>query len=269
MKAVNLIPLDERSGASAGVGRAGGAAYVVLGLVGVLAVFALLYGLAARHISSSRSEVASLTIRTQQAQARTAQLAPYTSFVAMRQQRAQAVSQLVNSRFDWAHAFHELGRVLPSNVSLTSLDGTVGSTSGAAGSSSAPAPATATPAAATATSATAGSSVASATPPGSVPTLTIQGCATGQKEVALMLDRLRLIDGVSEVVLQSSTKSGSTVQGGGGSGGGCEGGEPAFSVEVIFEALPSASAVDSSTSRTTISTSASATASAPSTGAAR
>lgn len=262
MKAVNLIPVDERGGASAGVGRAGGAAYVVLGLIGVLAVFALLYGLAARHISSSRSEVASLTIRTQQAQARTAQLAPYTSFVAMRQQRAQAVSQLVDSRFDWAHAFHELGRVLPSNVSLTSLDGTVGPTSGAAGSSSAPA-------AATATAATAGSSVASATPPGSVPTLTIQGCATSQAKVALMLDRLRLIDGVSEVALQSSTKSGSTVQGGGGSGGGCEGGEPAFSVEVIFEALPGVSAVDSSTSRTTISTSVSGAASAPSTGAAR
>ena len=39
--------------------------------------------------------------------------------------------QLVNSRFDWAGAFHELGRVLPSNVSLTSLSGTVGSGSGA------------------------------------------------------------------------------------------------------------------------------------------
>ena len=48
----------------------------------------------------------------------------------MREQRVQAVDALVNSRFNWAQAFHEFGRVLPSNVSLTSLDGTVGAASG-------------------------------------------------------------------------------------------------------------------------------------------
>ncbi len=48
--------------------------------------------------------------------------------------------------------------------------------------------------------------VTSATPPGSVPTFTLSGCATSQSEVAQTLDRLRLIDGVSEVTLQSSTK---------------------------------------------------------------
>ena len=58
---------------------------------------------------------------------RQAQLAPYTSFIALRQQRMQAVEQLVDSRFDWAHAFHEFGRVLPLEVSITSLHGTVGS----------------------------------------------------------------------------------------------------------------------------------------------
>ena len=47
---------------------------------------------------------------------------------------------------------------------------------------------------------------ASATPPGSVPTFTLGGCATSQSEVALTLQRLRLIDGVSKSTLQSSTK---------------------------------------------------------------
>ena len=51
-------------------------------------------------------------------------------------------------------------------------------------------------------------SVSSATPAGSVPTFTLSGCATSQKAVAQMLQRLRLIDGVSEVTLQSSTKRG-------------------------------------------------------------
>ena len=45
-------------------------------------------------------------------------------------------------------------------------------------------------------------------PAGSVPTFTLAGCATSQTEVAQTLDRLRLIDGVSEVTLQSSTQGG-------------------------------------------------------------
>lgn len=267
MKAVNLIPVDQRGGSSITAGRSGGAAYVVLGLVGVLAVFALLYGLAAHQISSSRSQVVSLDARTQVAQAHAAQLSPYTSFVAMREQRVQAVSQLVDSRFDWAHAFHELGRVLPSNISLTSLDGTVGPASTSGGGSASRSGAT------TSSTATASSAVTSATPPGSVPIFTIAGCATSQAEVALMLDRLRLIDGVSEVALQSSTKSGSTV-GGGGGGGGCEGGQPAFNVQVTFDALPSAPAASPPGSTTTavsasVSTSSSSVSASSATGGAR
>ena len=263
MRAVNLIPADQRAGAGAGAGRSGGAAYVVLGLLGVLAIFAFLYGTAAHQISSRKSLVASLTAQGQQAQARATALAPYTSFAAMREQRMQAVNALVNSRFDWAHAFHELGRVLPSNVSLTSLDGTVGSTSSASGAAT-----SSSSKASSSAAAGSSSSVTSATPPGSVPTFTIAGCATGQAEVALMLDRLRLINGVNEVALQSSTKSGATgSSGGGGGGGGCEGGDPAFTVQVTFDALPSISAGASGSTTTTVSASTSGVAST--TGAAR
>ena len=246
MKAVNLVPTDERGGPSITAGRSGGAVYVALGLLGVLAVFALLYGLAAHQISSRKGEVATLTAKGQRAQARAAALAPYTSFAAMREQRVQAVETLVNSRFDWAHAFHELGRVLPSNVSLTSLNGTVGSAS---------TPGAATSSTATAT-ATASSTVTSATPPGSVPIFTIAGCTTSQATVALTLDRLRLIDGVSEVTLQSSTKS-SSVGGGGGGGGasasGAGGCEVAFNVTVTFDALPSIPSAGSVSTTATVS----------------
>src|SRR5207245_5299765 len=129
MRAVNLIPAEQRGGGASSAGRSEGGAYAVLGLLGGLAVLALLYGIAHHQISSRRAQAASLMAQVQQAQARAAQLAPYTSFMALREQRVQAVSQLVDSRFDWAHAFHELGRVLPRDVSLTTLDGTVGSTS--------------------------------------------------------------------------------------------------------------------------------------------
>ena len=127
----------------------------------------------------------------------------------------QAVSDLVDARFDWAHAFHELGRVLPRDASISSrADGwNVGRPSvhgrrARVDTRCVPrrhplrAPVWCTghrrP---TATS---------ATPPGSAPVFTLGGCATSQSEVALTLQRLRLIDGVSEVTLQSSTKSGAS-----------------------------------------------------------
>jgi hypothetical protein len=243
MKAVNLITTDERRGPSIPTGRSGGGAYVVLVLLGGLAVFALLYGLADHAIGSRRSEVASLTARAQQVQDRAGALSPYTSFLQMREQRVQTVTQLVDSRFDWAQAFHELGRVLPpGKVSLASLSGTVGSGSSTSASSSS-------------SSAASGASVTSATPPGSVPTFALTGCAVSQAEVALVLNRLRLIDGVNEVSLQSATKSGSS-GGGGGGGASCEGGNVSFSAQITFDALPSSSTAGGSSSAGSASTAA-------------
>ena len=130
MRAVNLIPLDQRGGSGPAAGRSEGGAYAVLVMVAGLALLAFLYGTARHEISSRRAKAASLVVQTQRAQAMVAQLAPYTSFLAMREQRVKAVSELAQSRFDWAHAFHELGRVLPADASITSLTGTVGSASG-------------------------------------------------------------------------------------------------------------------------------------------
>lgn len=264
MRAFNLIPADERGGASISTGKSGGGAFVVLGLLGVLAIFALLYGQASRQISSETSKIATLTAQAQAAQAQAAKLAPYVSFMAMHEQRVQAVDQLVDSRFDWAHAFHELGRVLPPRqVSLISLTGTIGSSSGstsagadtAAGASKAASAATgatkpaasasgAAGASSTAAAGTTGSSATSATPPGSVPTFTLAGCATSQAMVALTLTRLRLIDGVSDVTLQSSTQAAKTgAAGGSGGSGGCT--EATFAMQITFDPLPTASATSS------------------------
>jgi Tfp pilus assembly protein PilN len=250
MKAVNLIPQEERgSGGGMGVGRSGGAVYAVFGLLVGLALMAFLYGSAAHKVSSDKAEVASLQARAQEAQTKTAALAPYTSFVSMREQREQAVEQLVDSRFDWAQAFHEFSRVLPTNVSLSSLDGTIGSSSGSGTSAKA--------GAASSTSASS-SSVSSSTPPGSVPTFTLAGCTTSQANVAVVLNRLRLINGVHEATLQSSTKSGSSAgssSSSGGSGGGCGNGGVTFNMTVTFDALPTLSATGSSSTSTVASAS--------------
>ncbi len=256
MRAFNLIPADERSGAGISAGKSGGSAFVVLGLLGVLAIFALLYGEASRQISSETAKIATLNAQAQAAQAQAAKLAPYVSFKTMHEQRVQAVDQLVDSRFDWAHAFHELGRVLPpGQVSLTSLTGTIGGstgstaagadTAGGASSKAAAATGATTPTAGSSSASTASSSsVSSATPAGSVPTFTLAGCATSQAMVALTLTRLRLIDGVSEVTLQSSVQAAKTGAGGNSGGSsGCTG--ATFAMQITFDPLPAASATSS------------------------
>jgi len=256
VRAVNLIPADQRRGAGGVAGRSGGGAYMVLALLGGLALLALLYGLAHRQISSRRAQVTSLNARTQQAQAAAGQLASYTNFTALREERERAVSVLVDSRFDWAHAFHELGRVLPAGASISSINGAVAAGSGSTGAAGSPtgAGSGATGAAGSATGASGtgaskssagGATAVSATPPGSVPTFTLTGCARSQSEVALTLNRLRLIDGVGEVTLQSSAKSTSGAAASGSSS--CPPSDPAFTIQLTFDPLPAASSIKAAT----------------------
>jgi len=234
MRAVNLIPGEQRQGAgglSDLLGRSGGGALIVLGVIAGLAVMIAMYGSAHHSISSQNGEVAQIKAETSAVEARAGRLTPYTNFVSMADQRTETVAQLVQARFDWSHALHELGRVLPAGTSLSSLHGTVGAAGTTAG-----APASA-PAAA------AGGTPASSTPPGSTPIFTLTGCATSQTVVAQSLQRLRLMDGASEVQLQSSTKAntgGST--GASGGSGGCSGTDPTFTTEVMFVGLPAAPA---------------------------
>jgi Tfp pilus assembly protein PilN len=229
MRAVNLIPVEQRSGQPVGAGRSQGAAYAVLVLVGGLALLAFLYGQSKHQVTSRRAQAASLAAQAQQAQATAERLAPYTSFIAQREQREQAVNALVDSRFDWAHVLHEFGRVLPPQASISSLTGSVGGT---------------------------GSSGASAAA-GAAPTFTLAGCATSQPEVALTLERLQLIDGVKEVTLQGSSSgtAGATSASASGSGS-CSGSDAAFSASIVFDALPSSSAVAASAKSVSDSTSA-------------
>jgi len=184
VRAVNLIPLDQRGGAGPAAGASQGGAYAVPVVLAGLVIMTLFYGSARHDISKRQAQVASVTAATQRAEASTSQLTSYANFLKLREERQAAVSTLAESRFDWAYAFQEIGRVLPTDASILSLTGSVGAPT-----------TTASPAATTGKS-----SVASATPPGSVPTFVLSGCATSQTEVAQTLDRLRLIDGVSHLL---------------------------------------------------------------------
>jgi Tfp pilus assembly protein PilN len=237
MKAVNLIPGEQRAGAGGIRGHSGGGALIVLGLLAGLVVLAVMYGKAHHQVSAESGQIATLAAQTSAIQARTGRLTPYASFVSMADKRVQTVAQLVQSRFDWSHSLHELGRVLPRGAAISSLQGTVGASSSTTASTSATTSTSAT--------ASAGATPASSTPPGSTPVFTLTGCATSQSEVAQTLQRLRLMNGAGEVQLQSSTKSASG--GANTSTGSCPSGDPTFSAQVTFAALPTAPATSLST----------------------
>ena len=78
-----------------------------------------------------------------------------------------------------------------------------------------------------------------------MPTFTLTGCARSQSEVALTLNRLRLIDGVGEVTLQSSAKSTSGAAASGSSS--CPPSDPAFTIQLTFDPLPAASSIKAAT----------------------
>jgi Tfp pilus assembly protein PilN len=228
MKAVNLIPSEERIG---GAGRTGGAVYAVLGVLGVAVLLVSAYVLANHSVSSKRNELARVTAEANATQAKASALQGYTSFSTLRQKREQTVQSIVDSRFDWAHALHEVSRTIPDNAWLTTLTGTVApgvQVQGGSGS---------------------GTSLRSALP---VPAIDVVGCTTSQKSVARMMAHMRLIDGVQSVALASSEKA-DQATGGSSTGGGASGGSssdcregtdhyPQFSLTIFFKAAPTASA---------------------------
>jgi Tfp pilus assembly protein PilN len=220
MKAVNLIPPEQRRGGS-GPGRSGGGVYLLLGAVGVIVVAAAVYVLSANSVTSRQNELTKLQAQTQAAQAQANALAPYKQFAGLKQARVQTIQQLANSRFDWQRVMRKLAIVIPPDVWLTSLVGTV--TPGVAVESDAGGSGS-------------GNSLRSAMP---VPAVELVGCTTGQAQVSRFMSRLRAIDGVTRVSLSASEKGDDSGGGGGSSGGAgdCSGGSsrfPQFDMVIFF-----------------------------------
>lgn len=235
MKAVNLIPVERRVGAGVGLGRSQGGAYAVIGIVGVLALLVFVYGKANHEISSDNSQAAKVTTEAEQARSDAGALARYNGLIAQSEARTTAAESLMNARFDWAHALHELSRVLPSGVSIASLDGSIAFTETSKKAAPSSSSGSSTSGSSTTGSASGSSAVTSATPPGAVPTVILTGCANSQTVVAETLQRTRLIEGVKEATLTSSVSATGSSSSGSTS---CPSPNPTFTVNVTFEPLP-------------------------------
>ncbi len=184
MKAVNLIPVEARRSGRPTLPAAAVAPYAVLAVLALAVVLAGTWALAGKGLADKQAELARVEREAQAAEAKGASLAPYTTFAAMRKARVETVAGLLQGRFDWAHSLREVARIVPSDVDLTSMVGTVSPESRVEGSG--------------------GVSLRGSLP---VPALDLIGCAKSQSRVAVLLARLRAIDGVDRVSLASSEKS--------------------------------------------------------------
>jgi Tfp pilus assembly protein PilN len=224
MRAVNLIPVEDRRGLRGGGSGSGIGSYIVLGVLAVVVAMSAAYTLANRSIGQHQAELTAVTTQVETAEAEVQQYVSYTGFSALRQKRTETVRSLAASRFDWSHALHELARTIPSNAWLTSLKGTV--TPGVAidGASNDPLR-------------------------GSLqnPAIEVVGCTTSQGDVARVISSLRRMNGVERVTLSSSQKldhsAGGSSTGSGASDGDCRNGNaryPQFSMTLFFTAPTSA-----------------------------
>jgi Tfp pilus assembly protein PilN len=184
MKAVNLIPAEERRGAGGAAGRSGGGAYILLGALALLVIMFAAYATTKRSVNEQQAQLTTLERDAAAGEARAAALAPYTAFAALRTARVATVQSIADSRFDWAHAMHELGRTLPRDITLTALTGSVSVNSAGNGGG--------------------GVALRAAY---DVPAIELTGCAPGQGSIPPMLAALRQVDGVRRVALQQSIKS--------------------------------------------------------------
>jgi Tfp pilus assembly protein PilN len=223
MKAVNLIPVDERRSGGAGSGLT---SYILIGLLALVVLVGAAFTLVNRNVTDHRTDLANVQAQIQAAQNETEALKAYTTFTTVRQQRSETVRSLATSRFDWAHALHEVARTMPKDAWLTSIRATVTPSTTLDGGVTDPLR-------------------------GAVqaPAIEIVGCTTSQDKVAGVISSLRRADGVQRISLSSSERLDAGAPGAGSASGDCRNGNvkfPKFSM-TLFYAAPTPTATQGAT----------------------
>ena len=131
MRAVNLIPAEQRRGAGGIAGRSGGIVYVLTGALAVVVILGVVYALAVHNVADNKGELASVTEQVTAVNAQSQALAPYVSFAGVTSTNVGQVTTLARQRFDWPSAMQQLALALPQDVTFTSFSGT--SSAGVAG----------------------------------------------------------------------------------------------------------------------------------------
>jgi Tfp pilus assembly protein PilN len=182
MRPVNLIPADARHTDRTPT-RSGGISYALMALLGVALLGVIALALTSKQISDRQAESNQLNQELTTTTAKAQSLNAFTEFAATEQLRAGTISSLAQSRFDWERVVNELALVIPDDVWLTQLAGTVTPDVQIEDSPDVALRDTVTG-----------------------PALEIVGCASGQDAVAGFVADLEDIDGVTRVGLATSKR---------------------------------------------------------------
>ena len=169
MKAVNLVPREAQR--SFGTVRSVGAP--TSGLFGVLAIAVVMvatYVVLSNTLNTKRSELAKVNAQQAAAAQQVSSLKRYDDLEKARTALLDRVRTLADGRYDWPQALGRVARAIPADsTSLTALSGNA------------------------------------ADDAGSGPTFKLTGCTTSHDRLADVIDRLRAVQGVTAVSLQSAT----------------------------------------------------------------
>ena len=180
MKAVNLIPSDQRRAKASG--EMSGGAYGVLGVLAVLLVMAVAYVMSTNSVNENKSKAAAARQEAVVAESKTKQLGSFTDFASIKDQRLAAVTAAAQTRFDWERFMRELSRVMPDGSWISNTSASV-------------------------TGEGVGTATAAADPAAvATPKANLVGCTPRQSEVARMMVRLEQMYRVTEVTLNESTR---------------------------------------------------------------
>lgn len=232
MRPVNLIPTDERRGDRDSM-RTGALPYILIGALALALLGVVAMTFTSKQVSDRKHEVAQLEQQQQEAAAKAQSLQAFTTFRTIQEERQATVSSLATSRFDWQRVLNELARVLPSDVWLVQLSGTVNPS---------------------VTLENAPQISLRDGVPG--PALELVGCAPSQDAVAGLVSDVQDIDGVTRVGVQSSERptddpaSGAAVTSGAGATANqdCRTRDfiTKFEIVVAFDAVPTPSTASAS-----------------------
>lgn len=188
MRAINLIPVDQRRGAGRGAGgKPSVGVYAVLGGLGAAVVCVLAFVLLSNSINGKTEKLAELQAQSQGEKTVADALRPYGQFAQMQRARHQQISTLSEGRFDWERALRQLSLAIPRNVYLLNVAAT-GSPDVEIDAGSG------------------GGGLANLRNKTQAPAFIMTGCTYSQHAVARMMTRMRNLDDVTAVNLARSAR---------------------------------------------------------------
>jgi Tfp pilus assembly protein PilN len=124
VRPVDLTPPEERRRGRTPA-RGGGLAHLLVAVLALALVAITALVLTQNQISAREAEVVRLEQENAEAQARLEKLRPFANFASLEQRRLLTLTSLATSRFDWERVMRELARVIPEDVWLVNLTGSV------------------------------------------------------------------------------------------------------------------------------------------------